>query len=250
MSRPGIEPGPAAWQTLMLPLAQQRWTKFWYQFRTLYRILNIITYPLQFISNSYTEEMWKYNLSYYKIIQSFIFWEYCNEMKQWIISKWMGTVFLNLISLFKFNLPLIGTFTWPTPPGPYKATTCRVRELNYRSHIYLLTTQGYGEPPRMSDQPNAGATSETAQTWKTINTKHTLSHANKAKMEWWWRRPNDIRGPWGPKVSWHLCYRWGKTPKKISPRKLVPTGDRTRARCVTSAHATTCSTAVDTAVVN
>ena len=27
-----------------------------------------------------------------------------------------------------------------------------------------------------------------------------------------------------------------KTPKKTSPRKLVPTGNRTRARCVTSAH--------------
>ena len=34
-------------------------------------------------------------------------------------------------------------------------------------------------------------------------------------------------------------------PQKTSPRKLIPTGDRTRARCVTSAHATTCSTAVD-----
>ena len=33
--------------------------------------------------------------------------------------------------------------------------------------------------------------------------------------------------------------------EKTSPRKLVPTGDRTRACCVTSAHATTCSTAVD-----
>ena len=33
--------------------------------------------------------------------------------------------------------------------------------------------------------------------------------------------------------------------RKTSPRKLVPTGDRTRARCVTGAHATTCSTAVD-----
>ena len=49
----------------------------------------------------------------------------------------------------------------------------------------------------------------------------------------------------GPKVSWHLSYRWGKTPKKTSPTKPVPTGDRTRARCVTSAHASTCSTAVD-----
>ena len=36
-----------------------------------------------------------------------------------------------------------------------------------------------------------------------------------------------------------------ENPEKTSPRKLVPTGDRTRARCVTSAHATTCSTAVD-----
>ena len=52
-------------------------------------------------------------------------------------------------------------------------------------------------------------------------------------------------GPWGPKASWHLSYRWEKTQKKTSPRKLVPNGDRTRARCVTSAHATTCSTAVD-----
>ena len=37
----------------------------------------------------------------------------------------------------------------------------------------------------------------------------------------------------------------GKNPQKTSPRKAVPTGDRTRARCVISAHATTCSTAVD-----
>ena len=28
-----------------------------------------------------------------------------------------------------------------------------------------------------------------------------------------------------------------KNPEKTSPRKLVPTGDRTRARCVTGAHA-------------
>ena len=62
---------------------------------------------------------------------------------------------------------------------------------------------------------------------------------------WMMITANDTRGPWGPKVSWHLSYRWGKTPKKTSPRKLVPTGHRTRALCVTSAHATTYSTAVD-----
>ena len=36
-----------------------------------------------------------------------------------------------------------------------------------------------------------------------------------------------------------------KTRKKTSPRKLVPTGDRTRARCVKGAHATAWPTAVD-----
>ena len=36
----------------------------------------------------------------------------------------------------------------------------------------------------MSDQSYAGATSETAQTRKTIHIKHTLlSHSNKANME-------------------------------------------------------------------
>ena len=92
-------------------------------------------------------------------------------------------------------------------------------------HIHtFLTTQGHGGPPRMSDQLNAGTTSETAQTWNTIHTKHTLSHPNKANMEWWWRRPNHIRGPWGPKVSWHLSYRWGKTPKKPHPGNLSRLG--------------------------
>ena len=57
---------------------------------------------------------------------------------------------------------------------------------------------------------------------------------------------HDIRGPCGPKIFWHLSYRWGKTPKKTSHRKLVLNEDRTRVRCVTAAHATACSTAVDT----
>ena len=38
------------------------------------------------------------------------------------VNKWSGTS--HLISLSKFNLPLIGTFTWPMPPRPYRATTC------------------------------------------------------------------------------------------------------------------------------
>ena len=36
-----------------------------------------------------------------------------------------------------------------------------------------------------------------------------------------------------------ICLTGEEKPRKTSPRKPVPTGDRTRARCVTGAHATT-----------
>ena len=42
-----------------------------------------------------------------------------------------------------------------------------------------------------------------------------------------------------------ICLTGEENPEKTSSRKLVPTHDRTRARCVTSAHATACSKAVD-----
>ena len=46
----------------------------------------------------------------------------------------------------------------------YKATTCRERELTL-DHIHtFLATQGHGGSPRMSDQLNVGATSETTRT--------------------------------------------------------------------------------------
>ena len=76
----------------------------------------------------------------------------------------------------------------------------------------------------MSDQLNAGATSETTQTWKTIHTIHTPIHSNKANMKGWLWRPNDFWGPCGPKTSWHLFYRWGKSPKKPHPGYLSRPG--------------------------
>ena len=42
-----------------------------------------------------------------------------------------------------------------------------------------------------------------------------------------------------------ICLTCEEKPRKTLPRKLVPTGDRTRARCVTGAHATAWPTAVD-----
>ena len=41
-----------------------------------------------------------------------------------------------------------------------------------------------------------------------------------------------------------ICLTDEEKPRKTSPRKLFPTGDRIRARCVTGAHATVCPTAV------
>ena len=42
-----------------------------------------------------------------------------------------------------------------------------------------------------------------------------------------------------------ICLIGEEKPRKISNRKLVPTGDRTQARCVTGVHATARPTAVD-----
>ena len=194
---------------------------------------------------------------------------------------------------------------WLTPPGPYRARTCRGRELtgsnpghgkttiiiknkktvvlttkpspedgsrlnswnvvwknsfdngfrptnlcyNSGPHTYFFTTQGHGGPPLVRDQLNARATSETTQTWKTIHTIHVPIHFNKANMKEWLWRPNDIRGPCGPKASWHFCLTGEEKLRKISPRKLVPTGYQTRAPCVTGARTTACSTAVDLPLV-
>ena len=54
--------------------------------------------------------------------------------------------------------------------------------INFGSHNNFLTTQGHGGPPQMSDQLNAGATSETIRTLKTIHTIHSPSHSNKTDM--------------------------------------------------------------------
>ena len=129
-----------------------------------------------------------------------------------------------LISSSKFNLPLIGTFTWPTPPGPYRATTCQGRELISGSHTYFFDHTRIWRAFPDEGSAQCRGTSKTARTWKTIHTRHTLSHSKKSIMKSWLWRPNDIRGPFRPKISWHLSYRWGKTPKKPQPGNLSRPG--------------------------
>ena len=124
-------------------------------------------------------------------------------------------------SLPEFNLSLIGAFTRLTQLGPYRATTFREGNLTLDHMHTFLTTQGHGGPPRMRYQLNAGATSETTQTWKSIHIIHAPIHSNKVNMKGWLWRPNDIRGSCGPKASWHLAYRWGKPRRKNSSRQEI-----------------------------
>ena len=48
------------------------------------------------------------------------------------------------------------------------------------------------------------------------STNMKVIHTNKANIEWWLRRPNDIRGSWGPKVSWLLSYSEEKPRKNLN----------------------------------
>ena len=130
----------------------------------------------------------------------------------------------SLISLSKFNLPLIGTFTWPTPPGPYSATTCRGRELNYGSHAYVFdhTRTWRASPDEWSAQCR-GHLRDSTNMKNNTHQAHTQS-SQQGEDGMMITNTNDSRGLWGPKVSWHLSYRWGKTPKKPYPWNLFRPG--------------------------
>ena len=94
----------------------------------------------------------------------------------------------------------------------------------------------------MSYMLNAEATFETTQTWKSIHTIDAPNHSNKANMKGRLWRPNDIRGRYGPKLTWYLSYRWRKSRQNLI-QEICPDRNRTRARIVTGEHATDCSTA-------
>ena len=85
----------------------------------------------------------------------------------------------------------------------------------------FLTTQGHGGSPRMKDQLNAGAVSETTQTRKTIHTILAPIYFSKAYMKGWLWWPNAIWGPCGPKASWHLSNRRGKAPWHTSRHRIT-----------------------------
>ena len=95
------------------------------------------------------------------------------------------------------------------------------RELTLAYRHTFLTTQGHRESPRMRDRLNL---------WDNTNMKDVTHHPRinsfyQGEYERTVMTAKLYSGPCGPKASWHLSYRWGKTPEKTSPRKVVPTGE-------------------------
>ena len=149
-----------------------------------------------------------------------------------------------LLSLPEFNLPLIGSFTWLTPPGPYRPTTCWGRELNFGSHTYFFdhTRIWRTSPDEWSAQcrghlrDSINMKDDTPGTHSFIPTRRIWNDDYDDQMIF-----GDLVGLKFPEV----CLTGEENPEKTSSRKPVTTGNWTRARCVTGAHATACSTAVD-----
>ena len=126
----------------------------------------------------------------------------------------------------------------------FRATICRGRELNYGSHTYFLDhiRTWRASPDEWSAQFRGHLRDSTNMKDNTHQAYTQSSQQGEYGMvtttaKWY-------SGTLWPKVS-YICLTGEEKPRKTSPRKPVPTGDRTRARCVTSAHATTCCTVVD-----
>ena len=103
-------------------------------------------------------------------------------------------------------LSLTSPFTWPTPPG------------TYGPHKDMEGLPGWvispmpGPPPRQPKHERQ----YTPRTHSVIPTRRIWNDDYDGQM---------IFGDLGEqKVSWHLSYRWGKTPKKPHPGNLSRPG--------------------------
>ena len=120
-----------------------------------------------------------------------------------------------LISLSKFNLPLIGSFY-----VTHAARALQSHDLSGEGLKPWITDILFWPHKDMEGLP--GSVISPMPGPPPRQHKHERQYTpsthpfNKANMEWWWRRPNDIRGPCGPKGSRHLSYRWGKTRDNLT----------------------------------
>ena len=140
------------------------------------------------------------------------------------------------ISSPEFNLPLIDSFTWLMPPGPYRATTCWGKELISGSHTYFLD---YTRTWRAS--PDEGSAQCRGHLRVSTNMKddthkahtHTHSQSNKANMKWltvrWYSgtfvclKFSDITLTSEEKPRKHLIqetsHDWGSNPGPLRERR-------------------------------
>ena len=151
---------------------------------------------------------------------------------------------VHLISLPEFNLPLIGSFTWltPTPSQSHdlsgEGINLWITYILFWPHKDMEGLLGWGissmpgPPPRQHKHERR----YTPGTQSVIPTRWIWNDGYGGQMIF-----GDLVGLKFPDI----CLTVRQNPEKTSPRKPVPTGDRIRARCVTSVHATACSTAVD-----
>ena len=112
-------------------------------------------------------------------------------------------------------LPLRGAFPVNHATRALQTHDLSGEGINFGSHAYffwphkdMVGLPGWG----ISSMP--GLPPRQHEHERPIHIIHALIHSNIMNMKGWVGRPNDIRGPCGPKASWHLSYRWEKTPKK------------------------------------
>ena len=126
------------------------------------------------------------------------------------------------------------------------ATTCRERELTLDDIHSFLTTQVHGGPPGWVISSTPGPTPrqhEHARRYTSFTHEFILTR-------WIWKDVYDGQIIFGNflvdlKLP-DICLTGEEKPrKKKTPRKLVPIGDWTQARCVTGAHVTACFTAIE-----
>ena len=134
-------------------------------------------------------------------------------------------------------------FTRLTPSGSYRATSLSGEVINCGSNTYFFdhTRTWRASPDEWSAQCRGHLRDN-------LNIKddthHSLIHSNKGDMirmtmivKWISGNHGDLKFP-------DICLTGEEKPRKTAPMKLVPTGNRTRSRCVTGVYATACSTAV------
>ena len=85
-------------------------------------------------------------------------------------------------SIAVFNLPHIGAIYVTHASRALQIHDLSSEGINCGKHTYFYDHTRTWRPPQMSNQFNAGATSETTRTLKTIHTIHSHIHSNKADM--------------------------------------------------------------------